>query len=460
MAWGTNLQGRLMRNKLFFAFLAVVLTALISNLLYENFITHDFEDYVSGAKEDKLYWVLASVEGSYSDGQWDRRSLQDSIHWALMLGFDVRVLDSAKKELINSDMVLSMLSPSMKRRMKNIGDIKTTNTEFEAYPLYLEGREIGTMLVRQLDKTLSINKKEIMFRERGRSFLIISFVIAGGGAVLLSLFFTLFLSRPLKKMKDAVEAMADRDFSIRLPVKSQDEIGSLSESFNFMAEALEREEALRKHLTSNIAHELRTPLSIMKANAEAMLDGVVEDKIQGLGNIRTEIEKMIRLVEGIEDITKAEAGFFAKKDYVSLNLQDFISTIAQKMKPLAGAKNLDIEISGTKDLNVQTDPENLERILQNLLSNAIKHTEQGEIRIDFGADGNMFFITIKDAGAGIEEDKLELIFRRFYHGADSSGLGLGLAIVKELLAVMGGRIDVKSRTGEGSAFTVWLPKRQ
>ncbi len=84
-----------MRNKLFFAFLAVVLTALISNLLYEYFITRDFEDYVSGSREDKLYWILASVEGSYADGRWDHRSLHNTIHWAIMLGFDVKVLDSA-----------------------------------------------------------------------------------------------------------------------------------------------------------------------------------------------------------------------------------------------------------------------------------------------------------------------------------------------------------------------------
>jgi two-component system sensor histidine kinase BaeS len=122
-----------------------------------------------------------------------------------------------------------------------------------------------------------------MFRQRGRAFLIISFAIAGGGALLLSVFFTLFLSRPLKRMKEAVVTMANRDFSVRLPVTSHDEIGSLSESFNFMAEALEREEALRKHLTSNIAHELRTPLSIMKANVEAML-GSYQRQCHGIRN--------------------------------------------------------------------------------------------------------------------------------------------------------------------------------
>ena len=449
-----------MRNKLFFAFLAVVLTALISNLLYEYFVTRDFEDYVSGAKEDKLYWVLASVEGSYEKGRWDPVPLHEAIHWAIMLGFDIKVLNSDKKELANSDMVLSMLSPAMKRRMKNIGDIKTTTGNFESFPLYYEGSEIGTMLVREIGRPSSIIRKEMLFKKRGKEFQIMSFAIAGGGAILLSVFFTVFLSLPLKKMKKAVVTMAHRDFSVRLPVASNDELGSLSESFNFMAEALEREEALRKHLTSNIAHELRTPLSIMKANVEAMLDGVIEDKVMGIKNIQAEVEKLIRLVEGIEDITKAEASFFARKDYKLLELGEFLSTIVRKIMPLASAKGLEMIITETKDLSVYADSDKLERVLQNILSNAIKHTKKGRISIGYGSSGDMFFIRVSDSGTGIEGNALELIFRRFYHGADSTGLGLGLSIVKELVEVMGGSVDVESRKGEGSTFTVRLPMKQ
>jgi two-component system sensor histidine kinase BaeS len=284
--------------------------------------------------------------------------------------------------------------------------------------------------------------------------------LAGGGAVLLSIFFTLFLSRPLKKMREAVEAMANRDFSVRMPVMSHDEIGSLSESFNFMAEALEREETLRKHLTSNIAHELRTPLSVMKANVEAMLDGIIEDNVRGMKNVQAEVEKLIRLVQGIEDITKAEASFFARKEYVTVALRDFLAAIGEKMMPLASAKGLEIKISDARDVNVHTDADKLERILQNILSNAIKNTREGGIVIDYGTKNEMFFVGVKDTGSGIGKEELELIFKRFYHGPESGGLGLGLAIVKELLDVMGGRIDVESRVGKGSTFTIWLPGNQ
>jgi two-component system, OmpR family, sensor histidine kinase BaeS len=447
-----------MRNKLLFAFLAVILIALVSNLIFYYLINRDFDAYVSGTQEDKLYWVLASIEGGYYDGEWDHRSLHDAVHWAVMLGFEIKVLDSEEREIMNSEMALSMLSPSMVRKMKNIYDYTSTTGDFELFPLYYEGDEIGSMLVRRVEQPSGMNRMEQMFKQRGRYFLLMSFVIAGGGAILLSLFFALFLSGPLKKMKGAVESLTRRDFSVRLPVTSRDEIGDLSKSFNFMAEALEREEALRKHLTSNIAHELRTPLSIMKANVEAMVDGVIEDRDNGLRNIEAEVERLIRLVQGIEDITKAEASFFAGKDYTTVGLKEFIEMIVGKMKPLAAVKESEILISGTENIVVQTDTDKLERILQNILSNSIRHTQNGAIRINYGSGENMFFINITDTGTGMEKKTLELIFRRFYRGADSEGLGLGLAIVKELVEVLDGRIDVESRPGEGMSTTVWLPK--
>jgi signal transduction histidine kinase len=128
-----------------------------------------------------------------------------------------------------------------------------------------------------------------------------------------------------------------------------DEIGRLSAPYGRGA----RKEGL-KHLTSNIAHELRTPLSVMKANVEAMLDGVIEDNVRGMKNVHAEVEKLIRLVQGIEDITKAEASFFSRKEYVKVALRDFLATIGEKMMPLASAKGLLIKISEAGDVSVHT----------------------------------------------------------------------------------------------------------
>ena len=448
-----------MRNKLFLAFLVVILLALISNILYQRFITQDFEEFMSGQKEDRLYWIMASIEGSYADGRWDHATLHEALHWAMMLGFDISVRNTNDQPVIDSRDVIGMLSPAMKKRMLSISDLGSASGEYEHYPLYQEGREIGAMLVRQLSRP-GFEEKENLFKQRGRDFLLISFLIAGGGAILLSFFFSLFFSRPLKQMKKAVQSMAGSDFSVRVPVSSRDELGKLAESFNYMAEALQREEALRKHLTSNIAHELRTPLTVLKANIEAMSDGIITDQTQGLENIKTETERLIQLVEGIEDITKAEASFFSKKSYAALNLKKFLGEITGRMLPLASEKGLVITVSGPDGLTVVTDPDKLERITQNVLSNAIRYTEEGSINISFQGDGKGFCIEIADTGIGMSEDRMLHIFKRFYRSEESEGIGLGLAIVKELLDALGGTIEVKSHEGKGSTFRIWIPQNQ
>lgn len=447
-----------MRTKLFFAFFAVIMIALVSNLIFEQFVEKDFGNYVRGTAEDKLYWILASVEGSFSMGKWDKKELDDSVRWATMLGFEVRVDEMGGKEVATSENVLSKLAPMMKRRMEGIVDIHSARGKFETYPLYIEGSQIGSLKVRALRRIGSISEKEATFRRRGVEFLLISFVVAGGSALFLALFFSLFLSKPLKTMKQAVESFARGNFGVRVTVGSKkDEIGRLAESFNFMAEAFQREEALRKHLTSNVAHELRTPLSVMKANVEAMIDGVVVLQEQGLENVRMEVEKLIRLVEGIEDLAKAEASFFTGMDFTEVNLQQFLSNLVIKLTPLANEKALAMKLTTNRPVYVPTDPGKLESIVQNLITNAIRNTGSGEICIDYGVSERMFFIEISDTGAGIPGDERQLVFKRFYRGEGSEGKGLGLAIVKELVDIMGGRIDLKSKVGEGSVFTVWLP---
>jgi hypothetical protein len=181
-----------MRTKLFLAFFAVITIALISNLIFEHFMAKDFEEYVSSTKEDKLYWILASVEGAYSSGSWDENALNEAAHWGTMLGFDIKITDLAGQEIITSGTAMNMLSRSMHRRMEGIVDMGSASGEYEQYPLYVEGQEIGTMFVRQLKRVGAISEKEALFRRRGKFFLAISFLIAGGGAVFLAVFFKLY----------------------------------------------------------------------------------------------------------------------------------------------------------------------------------------------------------------------------------------------------------------------------
>ena len=451
-----------MRTKLFFAFLLVIGIALVSNLIFERLIMSDFDEYMRGTREDHLYWVLAAVEGSYHDGKWDMNLVSEAVHWGMMLGFDITIEDSRGSEITNSRIVMDSLPPSMKRRMESIIHSHSAEGEYERYPLYAEGSELGTLSVRSLKKEGPLRVKGTIFKERGRNFLIISFLIAGVSGLAMAVFLSLTLSRPVRRLKRAAERVARGDFSARVTAGSGDEIGRLSESFNYMAEALQKEEMLRKRLTSNIAHELRTPLAVMKAHTEAMIDGVVENRTEGLENIRSEIEKLTRLVEGIEDLTKAEASFFSPGEYQQTDLREFLRGIESSMEPVFREKGLQFSLADRGPKEVAADAEKLERILKNVISNSLKYTAKGGVRIDYGTRGREFFIEVRDTGAGIPEDEIPNIFMRFYRGrgATDKGVGIGLALVKELVDIMGGRVEVYSRVEQGTAVRIWLPVRQ
>jgi two-component system sensor histidine kinase BaeS len=451
-----------MRTKLFLAFFLVIVIALISNLIFERLIMNDFDEYMKGTREDHLYWVLASVEGSYQDGKWDAGLLSEAVHWGMMLGFDVTVEDREGREVTNSHLVMDSLPPMMKRRMESVVHTHSAEGEYERYPLYSEGRELGTLYVRPLKTEGHLKVKGAIFKERGRNFLLRSFLIAGISAVAMAILLSLTLSRPVRRLKIAAEKVAKGDFSTRVASVSKDEIGKLSESFNYMAEALQKEELLRKRLTSNIAHELRTPLTVMKAQAEAMIDGVVENKEEGLENIRNEVEKLTRLVEGIEDLTKAEASFFSPGEYRRINLKEFLRGMASSMEPIFNEKGLQLSVADKGDMEVMADLDKLERILKNIISNSLKYTGKGGVRIDYGKEAREFFVEVEDTGMGIPEDEVPKIFMRFFRGSGATdrGVGIGLALVKELVDIMGGRVEVKSKVMEGTAVKLWLPMRQ
>ena len=450
-----------MRTKIFLAFVIIISAALASTIVFACLILKDFDSYMHGVKEDQIYWIIASVEGGYKDGKWDERILAESIHWAMMMGLDIKILDIERNEIVHSHHVMESLSPGMKRRMEELFRLDTiTGCKYDEYPIISNWQRIGTLLACSFRKK-ELVEKEAIFERRVRHFLYVYLVIAGAGTVLIGLMFTQYLSKPVRMLTKACEQIAGGDFTVRISPGHSDEVGDLAKTFNKVAASLQKEETLRKRLMSNIAHELRTPLTIMKTHVEAMTDGIVKDTAKGLENIRNEIERLITLVKGIEDMTAAEASFFTVGEEVRINLKEFISGIADDMRPLFKAKGLLIDIFGRSDIEVNADVEKLERILRNILSNALKFTERGGATINYGIGDSAFFIEVSDTGSGIPENDLPHTFDRFYRsgGAGTEGLGLGLAIVKELVDIMEGEITVKSAPGKGTTFRISLPLR-
>lgn len=446
-----------MRTKIFLAFIAVIFSALFSNFIFEYLIIKDFDSYTKSVKEDQYRWVMASIEGNYSDRGWDKEMLSESIHWGMMLGLDIKVLDASGQEILSAHESMASLSDTMKQRMEDFFHVHKTEGEYKEYIVIVKGRKVGTVLVRPFQKEL-LKEKETAFKKRAQYFLYMSLLIVGVGLILIASLFSRYLSRPITDLKAAAERIARGDFDVRIDSHSTDEVGMLSESFNSMAGSLKKEEELRKHLMSNVAHELRTPLAIMKTQIEAVTDRVVSTE-EGIENIRSENERLIRLVEGIEDITAAEASFWGTVEETSINLKEFLSGLTREMHPAFKEKGVKIELTENNDLFVVSDVEKLEKVVRNIISNALKFTETGGVWIYYGVAEKEFFIDIRDSGKGIPEDILPLIFNRYYRleKTGKDGLGLGLAIAKELIAVLGGRIEVVSAVGSGTTFRVLVP---
>lgn len=293
-------------------------------------------------------------------------------------------------------------------------------------------------------------------------------------ATFLSLFLSRTLSRPLLKMNEAAQAMVKGDYSRRVEVKSNDEVGVLAESLNALAkelvkkiDALEQLDQTRRKFVANVSHELRTPLSIILGYTEALIDGMANSDAERqayLGNIHEEILRLRRLVTGILDLRKVEAGRI-ELVMEEVSLAEIAGQVVDKFTTLANEKNISISQNIYEDSIVMADKDRLKQVLINFLDNAIRFTPAGgRVEVAIKDLEEHLLVSVSDNGPGIPLKEQSQIWERFYKVDKArtrigGGIGLGLAIVKEIVEAHGGSIEVTSKPGEGSTFFFTVPKR-
>lgn len=282
----------------------------------------------------------------------------------------------------------------------------------------------------------------------------------------LSVFITYRMAKPLKNMSDAAKAMAKGDFSKRIPVTSDDEIGELAVSFNMMTNSLSRLETMRRSFVGSVSHELRTPMTTISGFIDGILDGTIpEDKHEYyLSIVSSEVKRLSRLVNGMLDISKLEAGEVElKKEAFSIREMVFSIVIGQEQRIEKGG----FEIEGLDtltDIKISADRDLIHQVVYNLVDNAIKFTNQnGKISFTLSEENDNITFVVKNTGEGIPESELPFVFERFYKGDKSrsdikNSLGLGLYLVKTIVLAHKGQVSVASRQGQFTAFKVILPK--
>jgi signal transduction histidine kinase len=283
-------------------------------------------------------------------------------------------------------------------------------------------------------------------------------------ATLASLFVARRIGAPLRLMSAATRRIAAGRYEERVPTGTDDELGDLSESFNAMAETLQATEQRRLDLISDVSHELRTPLSTIEGYMEGLIDGVVKPSEETWALVYAEAERLRRLVDDLQQLSRAETGRVALREE-SVSPQDTIQQAAGSLAPLFDAKGLILETEVPEGLPpVLADPDRLTQVLTNLLSNALRHTPAGG-RVTAEADprkGRVLF-RVSDTGEGIAPDHLPHVFERFYRAdrsrsREGGGAGLGLAISKALVEAMGGEIWAESQGSDrGAVFSFTLP---
>ncbi|MGG1574160.1 sensor histidine kinase [Fictibacillus sp. NRS-1165] len=270
------------------------------------------------------------------------------------------------------------------------------------------------------------------------------------------------LSRPLIQMRMAAEKMAKGDLDVRVNNQGNDELNELGQSLNELAALLKNQEAVRKNMTSDIAHELRTPLATLKSHLEAIEDGIFEATPDRMHSFREEIERLILLVQDLEQLTTFEAPDFIlekKQEELDLVILQSISTLKQSFDQ----KGVDVKYSDSVRINLWLDKKRMVQLFINLLTNALKFTPSGgNVIITSQKEPDTVFITIKDTGIGIPEEDVKKVFERFYRSEKSrnrqfGGSGIGLTIAKQLVEAHGGTIWITSVLGEGTTVYIRLP---
>jgi len=300
-------------------------------------------------------------------------------------------------------------------------------------------------------------------------------LFAGGIAIALGSFFTSALIERISRLESATRSVENGDLSTRADIPGKDEIASLAESFNKMAEQLQSAdqkqkelENLRRDLVAWAGHDLRTPLSSIRLLIEALSDGVVNDpkEIENyLAQAKKHVDTLSLLIDDLFQISQLDAGGMPL-NLETASISDLISDTLESFSGLAAQKNIKLCGSASEGVDpVIIDVLWLGRALNNLVSNAIRYTpENGEINLTAKSNEDRVILCISDSGEGILPEDIPHVFERFYWGDKSrnrvsGGAGLGLAIAKGVVEAHKGEISVQSEPSKGTTFTIALPKR-
>ncbi len=344
-----------------------------------------------------------------------------------------------------------------------VGTVLSQGEIESGLPIIVDGNTVGFMVTRQ--PIIRANPEETAFLDRIKQIYILSTVGVIALALILAFLFSRTLTRPIRELTAATARVAAGDLAQEVPVRSRDELGELAASFNQMNARLAQSLNLRRQMTADIAHELRTPLSVILGHAEGVHDGVLAPSIETFEIIRDEASRLEKLVDDLRTLSRADA------DELPIERQavapaTLLKDVQAAHSHRAEQKNITLSIQVAPNLpEIVVDPGRMMQVLSNLVDNALRYTpEGGRVLLSTKMANEKLEIRVQDSGPGAAEGELDHIFDRFYRSdpsrqRDEGGSGLGLAIARAIVEKHDGHIWAESKPGEGLTIIIHLPAK-
>lgn len=443
-----------LRLTLAFLFVGVIGVVLVAVLVAVR-TRAEFDRFV--ASRDQVLLAEALVDYYTVNGSWDNvgESLSRNRYLARRMP-GVVLLDADQQ-------VIWGLRPGMRRLAAHEVDL--------TMPLEVDGRTVGYLLFNTpLLPMVAINQVplETDFLRRVSWATALSAVGAMLIALLLGGLLARTLTRPIRELTAATRAMAGGALGRQVTVHGDDELGELAAAFNQMSSDLARASQLRKQMTADIAHDLRTPLTVLRGYTEGLKDGRIQGSPQLYGIMHAEVRHLGHLIDDLRTLSLADAGELPLQRRL-VDPKALLERTALAYVLAAQENGVAVRVEAPDDLpSISVDGERFTQVLNNLVTNALRHTAQGEVVLSATAVDNRVSLSVRDSGEGISPEDLPFIFHRFYRAdksrrrdaaldEDESASGLGLAIAKAIVEAHGGAIQVASTPGQGAAFTITLP---
>jgi signal transduction histidine kinase len=440
--------------KLLLAFLAISMLSVLLIVLSARWVTdREFRSYLFDQNRNSIITALADYYGK--NGTWD------GIENAQLISGN----PSPPRSVTGTGRFFSLVDSSNHVVLAgigdNVGDLLPQSDIQNGIPIKVNGKVIGTMVTRQ--PTINVNPAETAFLDRVMQVDTLSAIGVIAVGLLLAFLLSRTLTRPIRELTAATRAVSAGQLKQEVPVHSRDELGELATSFNRMNAELVRSTELRRQMTADIAHELRTPVSVIMGHAEAVHDGVMAPSLESFEIIRDEVERLDSLIEDLRTLSRADAGELSI-EFQLVPPVKLLEKVLAIHKQHAAQKNIAIQLQVESDLpEISADPGRLVQVLSNLVDNALLYTpEGGHVLISARVVAEGLEIRVQDSGPGIAENELERVFERFYRSDPSrqrneGGSGLGLAIAKSIIEKHNGRIWAESKPGEGTTLVIHLP---